>query len=158
MFGSNKNKEDNSAKPAKKAGASPINALNSIVQGTTIEGDIKSDADIRIDGVIKGTITCNAKVIVGPTGLVEGSINCKNAMVEGRFEGTLHVKELLNVRETAEINGEIFTKKLIVQSGAVFNVTCKMGNQDYAAAGKPTSSAKKIEKPVNEAEGKKKAG
>ena len=102
-------------------------SLNTLVKGTTVEGTIKAESDIRIDGVIKGSLFCKAKVIIGPTGFVEGEVKCVNAVIEGRFEGALQVSELLNVRETAEVSGDVVTNKLIVQSGAIFNVDCKMG-------------------------------
>jgi len=82
---------------------------------------------------VKGKIYCDAKVIIGPSGTVEGEISCQNAVIEGRFEGVLEVKELLNVRETAFINGDVSTGKLIVQPGAVFNVVCKMNIAREAA-------------------------
>jgi cytoskeletal protein CcmA (bactofilin family) len=121
MFGSNKSTEE-----VKTAPTSTPNALNALAKGTAVEGSIRCDNDLRIDGTIKGKLTCQAKVIIGPTGLVEGEIRCQNAVIEGRFKGNLQVTELLNVRETAEIDGEITTNKLLVQSGARFNVTCKM--------------------------------
>ena len=105
------------------------NALNSLVHGTIIEGQVNAKSDIRVDGVIKGSLVCSAKVIIGPTGYVEGQINCANAIIEGKFEGNLQVNDLLNVRKTAQINGEISTGKLIVEAGAIFNVNCRMGNQ-----------------------------
>ena len=121
MFGSNKNTEE-----VKPAPSSTPNALNALAKGTVVEGSIRCDNDLRIDGTIKGKLTCQAKVIIGPTGSVEGEIRCQNAVIEGRFKGNLQVAELLNVRETAEVDGEIVTNKLLVQSGARFNVTCKM--------------------------------
>ena len=122
MFGNSKETED-----SKKAlPSSPGSALNALVKGTAIEGTIRCDSDLRVDGVIKGKLSCQSKVIIGPTGAVEGEIRCQNAVVEGRFKGTLYVTELLNVRETAEVEGDITTHKLIVQSGAKFNVACKM--------------------------------
>lgn len=142
MFG-NSNKKNEESKSVKRTVAAPSNALNSLVQGTTLVGEIKSENDIRIDGTIKGTLNCNAKVIVGPTGYVEGEVHCKNAIIEGRLEGTIHVAELLNVRETADINGDIYTNKLIVQSGAIFNVGCKMGTQNSNHSNKP-KAAKEI--------------
>jgi len=93
-----------------------------------VEGSVKSESDIRVDGTIKGKLFCDAKVIIGPTGYVEGEIKCKNAVVEGRFNGMLLVSELLNVRESATVEGEVSTNKLIVQSGATFNVNCNMGS------------------------------
>ena len=130
MFGNQKKGgQDNG--PARKSSAPSggSNALNSLVKGTVVEGTVKSENDIRIDGIIKGHLDCQSKVIIGPSGFVEGEIVCRNAMIEGRFEGKLTVREQLNIRETAEINGEIVTNKLIVQSGAIFNASCKMGNQ-----------------------------
>lgn len=121
MFGSNKSADDPKSTPAPTS-----NALNTLVKGTVVEGTLRCDSDLRVDGTIKGKLNCQAKVIIGPTGVVEGEINCQNAVIEGRFKGILQVSELLNVRETAEIDGEITTNKLLVQSGAKFNVSCKM--------------------------------
>jgi cytoskeletal protein CcmA (bactofilin family) len=102
-------------------------SLNTLVKGTVVEGTVKSESDIRIDGIIKGSLNCNAKVIIGPSGFIEGEVKCANAVIEGKFEGSLQVTELLNVRENAKVSGDVRTNKLIVQSGAVFNVDCKMG-------------------------------
>ncbi len=135
MFGNNK-----AADEAKKNNGTPTigsssNTLNALAKGTTIEGNLRCDNDLRVDGAIKGKLICKAKVIIGPTGAVEGEIQCQNAVIEGRFKGILQVTELLNVRETAEIDGEITTNKLLVQSGAKFNVACKMetGNSTNGA-------------------------
>lgn len=135
MFGNNKNTED-SKKPA--AALPSGSALNALVKGTVVEGAVRCDHDLRVDGMIKGKLTCKAKVIIGPTGSVEGEIHCQNAVIEGRFKGILQVSELLNVRETAEVDGEISTNKLLVQSGARFNVSCKMevGNTPANGAAK----------------------
>lgn len=107
----------------------PSNSINSIVHGTELQGTIKAASDIRIDGMLKGNLDCKGKVIIGPTGTVDGDIQCENAVVEGYFSGLLIVSELLHVRETAKIEGDVHTKKLIVQSGSSFNVSCKMGAQ-----------------------------
>lgn len=104
-------------------------ASNSLVSGTRVEGTITADNDIRIDGSLKGTLTCKGKVIIGPTGKVEGDVVCTQAVIEGVFSGNLKVSELLNVRESARISGDIETEKLLVQTGAIFNVTCSMGGQ-----------------------------
>jgi len=102
-------------------------SLNSIVQGTQIEGTIKADSDIRIDGHINGKLFCDAKVIIGPTGKIEGEIRCQNAVIEGQFKGALSVKELLNIRETAKVQGDISYTKLIVQPGGVIEGTLSTG-------------------------------
>src|SRR5215207_1427706 len=113
MFGSTKESDD--SKKSTPIGSSS-NALNALVKGTVVEGTVRCENDLRVDGTIKGNLTCLAKVIIGPTGAVEGEIRCQNAVIEARFKGVLHVDELLNVRETADVEGEITTNKLLVQS------------------------------------------
>ncbi|MEM9886402.1 MAG: polymer-forming cytoskeletal protein [Bacteroidota bacterium] len=109
--------------------SSASHALNSLVQGTKVEGNIESDNDIRVDGAIKGTLKCKAKVIIGPKGLIEGEIYAQNAVVEGRFEGTLMITEVLHIKEQARVTGEISASKLVVQPGAVINGSFDMGGE-----------------------------
>lgn len=157
MFGNNNSnkKEATKAKSGSIMPSSTSHSLNSLVQGTVIEGLIKSESDIRVDGAIKGKLFCNAKVIIGPTGFVEGEIKCKNAVIEGKFEGTLQVEELLNIKESAKINGDVSTGKLVVQPGAIFNVTCNMGglknNLNTNIPKESTSNIKEQKKVVQQA-------
>ena len=124
MFGSKKEK---SAK-SNLIPSSTSNTFNSLVQGTSINGDIVADSDIRIDGNLKGTLECAAKVVIGPTGYIEGEIRCQNAVFEGRFKGDIYVENLLQIKDKAEVNGTVTTGKILVQAGAIFNVSCKMGS------------------------------
>ena len=101
--------------------------LNRIVEGTHIEGDIKSDSNIRIDGYLKGTISLKGRLVLGPTGKIDGDINCKNADIEGKLNGTIEVDELLSLKSTAKLQGEISTNKLAIEPGAIFSGNCKMG-------------------------------
>ena len=117
MFGNNNKSKETSKTNAPVTG--PSNSFNSLVQGTRVEGDIQSKSDIRIDGSIKGSLKCESKVIIGATGTAEGEVSCKSAVIEGRFQGTLIVEDLLTIKETANVNGQIRYGKLVVQPGAV---------------------------------------
>jgi len=146
MFGSNRNnnKEAVRASMLPKTGSG---GLNSLVKGTVMEGNITAESDFRVDGKIKGTLVCKAKVIIGPSGSVEGEIRCQSAMIEGHLEGKITVSEILNIRETASVNGEVKTNKLIVQSGAGFNVTCVMGDQQPITTTNAPAAARNNGKP-----------
>ncbi|MEM1120439.1 MAG: polymer-forming cytoskeletal protein, partial [Bacteroidota bacterium] len=91
MFGNKKNKEAGS-KDTNTSSSPKSRSLNTLVKGTNITGDIKAESDIRVDGTIKGTLECSAKVIIGATGAVEGEVKCVNAVIEGKFDGNLVVK------------------------------------------------------------------
>lgn len=146
MFGNKK--DEGKTKSSGLITPTSTNSLNSLVKGTMIEGTVRSESDIRIDGAIKGKLFCDAKIIIGPTGKVEGEINCSNAVIEGGFDGTIQVKDTLIVKEKAVITGDVTTDKLIVAAGAVFNVNCNMGaapksiNHTQAAKTATTASTK----------------
>ncbi len=122
MFKSNAN--NNMAK------TQDINAperLNRIVDGTVIEGTFNSQSNIRVDGTVTGTINTKGRLVVGPKGRIEGDVICNNAEVEGVIEGKIKVNELLALRATAKILGDIHTGKLAIEPGATFTGTCSMG-------------------------------
>ncbi len=126
MFG---NKKESSNTSASTSSNSSTGGTNSLVQGTTIEGVLNAGSDIRIDGHLNGKLICTGRLIVGTTGVIDGEVECQNAIIEGKFTGKLSVKELLNIKETANVSGDISTGKLLVQAGAMFNVNCDMGGQ-----------------------------
>lgn len=144
MFGSS-NKKTQENKKNMSTNPNVGTAINMIVHGTAIDGNIKADNDIRIDGQLTGHLHCKGKLIIGPTGTIEGEVFCTNAVVEGSFKGKMVVEEILSVRETAKIEGDIKTDKLTVQSGASFNVTCTMGGQQIKSPSAPASKSDKKE-------------
>ena len=105
---------------------SGLSQQNTIAQGTIIEGDLKSEGDFRIEGVINGTLITKGKVVIGTTGLVEGSLSCNNADIEGKIKGKLVVLETLSLRASANVYGDVQTSKLAVEPGATFNANCQM--------------------------------
>lgn len=102
---------------------------NRIVEGTIITGDINSKADFRLDGILVGNYTSSGKLVIGPSGEVQGDITCKNLDIEGKFTGKLQIAELLSVKSKAVIKGEVQTNKLAIEPGAVFEATCAMKSQ-----------------------------
>ena len=113
-----------SKKPKSQQGG--LSQQNMIAHGTVFEGDLKSEGDFRIEGTIKGTLITKGKVVIGNTGLLEGSLNCNNADVEGQIKGKLVVSETLSLRASAHVDGDVQTGKLAVEPGATFNANCQM--------------------------------
>jgi cytoskeletal protein CcmA (bactofilin family) len=105
--------------------------INLISIGTDITGDIKSNGDIRIDGSLKGNLNTKGKVVIGPTGKVNGEVVCKNSEVSGMIEGKITVVQLLNLKASSKILGDIATSKLSIEPGAIFSGSCKMSETDY---------------------------
>ena len=91
------------------------NTINLIGAGTTIKGDVESTGDIRIDGTLKGNLRTKGKVVIGTTGLVKGEVYCKHSDVEGKIEGKINVNELLSLKSTSSILGDIAAKRLAIE-------------------------------------------
>ncbi|MBK9378418.1 MAG: polymer-forming cytoskeletal protein [Saprospiraceae bacterium] len=77
------------------------------------------------------------KVIIGPKGNIDGEIKAQNAVIEGQFRGSLFIEDLLHIKETAQVEGEINTDKLSVAPGARFNVLSKMSTSSSGPAPLP---------------------
>lgn len=128
------------AKPAE----TESNSINLIGTGTSITGEVSSNGDIRIDGDLKGNLTTKGKLVVGPSGKIKGDIQCKNSDVSGSIEGTINVSELLSLKASSKVDGDIVTNKLAIEPGAKFTGTCNMSGG--GAAKSFISNAKRQEK------------
>lgn len=113
------------------------NTINIICAGTQITGDITTEGEIRVDGVLNGTLTAKGKVVIGETGSLKGELACRNADIQGKVEGKITIQELLAFRRTAVFTGELTTAQLAIEPGAIFNGSCKMN------AGSRAESAEK---------------
>ena len=101
--------------------------INSIMEGTVLEGEIRTDSNIRIDGKVKGSIHAKGRLIVGQTGIIEGDVYCQSSEVEGTLLGKIQCQDLLSLKATAKVQGDINSKKLSIEPGAVFTGNCVMG-------------------------------
>lgn len=142
MFNNNKSKPENDlvatpapSKAASNGSAGPI--LNIVGAGTTVEGLISCDGDIRIEGHVKGTVKSKAKIVVGSTGSIEGDLMCENADISGKIFGSVEVTEMLFLKSTAYLEGDITTTKFVVEAGAKFNGNCRMGVKEIKPNEKP---------------------
>ena len=118
--------------------------VNMIGHGTTINGDVQSKGDIRVDGTLKGSVSTEGKVVLGKEGIIEGDVICKNADVSGILKAKITVSQLLSLKSTAKLNGDIITNKLSVEPGAAFTGSCSMGAviKDIKDAGKSEKKEK----------------
>lgn len=95
--------------------------------GNTITGNIESNGDIRVDGTIKGNVYSKAKVLIGPSGLIEGNLFSNEADISGQVVGNITTQGLLILKGNATLEGNIFTAKLFIEPTVNFNGQCQMG-------------------------------
>lgn len=102
------------------------NLLNVINSGTEVIGDIISNGDVRIDGILRGTVNTKAKLVIGQSGMIEGDIKAQNSDISGQVKGNITVDELLVLKSSGKVVGDITTKKIVVETGGEFNGKCQM--------------------------------
>ena len=119
MFSNNNNNMKNQTNTS--------STINMIGNGTIINGDIQSKSDIRIDGILKGSVKTEGKLVVGTSGVVEGDVVCSDADISGEIKAKITVSKLLSLKSTSKLNGDIITNKLSIEPGASFSGSCSMG-------------------------------
>jgi len=113
-------------KKGKMATTESYSQQNLIAKGTTITGDIISEGDFRIEGNVKGNLKTPGKVVIGKTGVINGTLKAANSDIEGKFSGKLNISDTLSLKSSAHVDGEVEIGKLTVEPGATFNATCIM--------------------------------
>ena len=102
--------------------------LNRLVSGTELEGDLKTESNLRVDGRINGNTQCNGKFVLGEKGIVKGNLNATTAELEGTIDGDITVEDLLILRKTAIIKGAVTTGRLIIEDGAQIGGSIQTGD------------------------------
>ena len=107
------------------------NGSNNIIgEGSTLTGNFNSSGNIRLEGKVKGDITSSSKVACGETSIVDGNVTADNAEIAGKVTGKGNVNDLLILKSSAKIQGDISTNNLVIESGASFNGACAMGTEE----------------------------
>ncbi|MCD4747069.1 MAG: polymer-forming cytoskeletal protein [Bacteroidales bacterium] len=123
--------------------------VNLLGKGTVIKGEIKSGGDFRVDGTLIGAINSKGKVVVGNTGNIEGEIICQNADISGSVKAQVAVSELLSLKATATLTGDVTTNKLAIEPGAKFSGSCNMDgaglkNENFSLKNEKTGFKEKV--------------
>ena len=108
--------------------------------GVVLEGKLSSNGNIRIDGAINGDITANGNVTVGETGEITGEITAEVISIGGKVIGSINSREKVVLESKAVLKGDIVTKILVVEAGAIFDGSSKMSDKGLSSGGAGTSS------------------
>lgn len=94
--------------------------------GTVLEGNLKTNATVRIDGEIIGDLDCQATVIVGVDGKINGNVKAVDLLVAGTVTGDVTAANKIEIVAKGKVDGDINTKSLVIDEAAVFQGKCIM--------------------------------
>jgi cytoskeletal protein CcmA (bactofilin family) len=111
----------------KKGNSESDGVMNTIIgKDTVITGTLELKGALRVDGAVKGKIICNDCVTIGATGNVEAEIEANTAIVAGHLVGNIQATEKIELQSKCEMDGDLRTKSLVIEQGAIFCGACNM--------------------------------
>ena len=138
---------------ARETNSTPPESVISIVgPGMTIVGDCETEGTVRIEGLVKGTVKAGKAVVIGKQGRVVGDVITQDAVVSGQVTGTLVAESRLELQATCRIEGEVRTRRMQLEEGAVLNGTVQMGDKKKVAHS-PAATATATGEPTASGEG-----
>ncbi|MSR23380.1 MAG: polymer-forming cytoskeletal protein [Gemmatimonadetes bacterium] len=112
-----KEREENGAPPT----------ISIIGPGMHVYGDCVTDGTLRIEGTVTGTVYAGKAVVIGQDGMVVGDVRTQDGIISGRVIGTVMAASRLEVQATSRIEGDVHTRRLQLEEGAVLNGEVRMG-------------------------------
>jgi cytoskeletal protein CcmA (bactofilin family) len=103
--------------------------ISIIGPGMKVIGDCRTDGTVRVEGTIEGSVHAGKAVVIGKQGVIRGNVITQDAVISGRVEGTLVAESRLELQATCHIEGEIQTRRMQLEEGAVLNGTVTMGEK-----------------------------
>lgn len=147
--------------PSQPRTAEPRRSTGQAVIGESIriEGDVRGDEDLLIEGEIEGQISLeNHSVTVGRSGRIKADIHGRNINVDGKVQGNLFADEQVIVRESGEVRGNITAPRVSLEDGSKFKgaidmeprppksgVADRAGNRAAASGSRPAGEGAKAE-------------
>ena len=125
------------ARDRDSSSASTDAVISIIGPGMSIVGDCSTEGTIRVEGLVDGSISAGKAVVIGKQGIVKGDIKTQDAVISGRVEGTLVASSRLELQATCHIEGEVRTRRMQLEEGAVLNGSVQMGETSATPSGKP---------------------
>jgi cytoskeletal protein CcmA (bactofilin family) len=107
----------------------PIKEMNIVSLGSVVEGKIRSQGSIRIDGKLVGDVTASESIAVGLTGEVEGNVSAKNVTIGGKVRGTISAAEKIVFEGKSVVKADIRATRLIIDEGSLFDGKVSMSEK-----------------------------
>ena len=101
-------------------------SMTFISEGTQITGEMKVEHDRRVEGSVKGAVSVGGMLVLGPTGRIEGDVGARSATLAGHITGNVQTVEKLVLEGKTVLLGDIQTRELVIQEGAIFQGRCAM--------------------------------
>ncbi len=123
--------------------------MTNLTTDVDIKGTIKFDKVMKIEGKFEGEMVTNeGELIVGKTGEVKANVKVKNATIEGRLDGNVFASEKVELKQKAQLIGDLQARTLVIEEGVVFVGQCKVNPNGTKPEKQTFGEVKKEEKKI----------
>jgi cytoskeletal protein CcmA (bactofilin family) len=131
---------------AREGVGTPPEAVISIIgPGMKVVGDCLTDGTVRVEGTVEGSVKAGKAVVVGKQGSIIGDVQTQDAVISGRVSGSLVAESRLELQATCQIDGEVRTRRMQLEEGAILNGTVHMSESKRAGASRPVAAPQPAE-------------
>jgi cytoskeletal protein CcmA (bactofilin family) len=128
-------------RPTFSQGSYTNDKKTTIGERITIEGSIRGEENLVIEGAMKGNIEMGKhNFSIGPRGRVDGDIHAQDVSINGQFKGTVEASGKVAVTKEADFNGEIKAKSFSVEDGAYFKGVVELDREPHQKSANPTTA------------------
>ncbi len=110
--------------------------LSIVGEGMRITGELEADGIVRIEGKVEGSVRSVGQVLIAESGVVNGDVHTRQAVVGGKVHGGIYAQERVEVQTDSLIDGDIVTPQIVVQEGGKVNGHIRMAKPDMPPATK----------------------
>jgi cytoskeletal protein CcmA (bactofilin family) len=107
----------------------PIKELNMVGAGTVVEGKIRSQGSVRVDGKVIGEVIASESLAIGIMGEVEGNVTGKNITIGGKVRGSVSAAEKVVFESKSVVHGDVRATKLVIDEGSIFDGKVSMSEK-----------------------------
>lgn len=131
-----------------------------IAHGTQLEGVIRCEANIRIDGKFTGELTCSGTITIGEHGEAHSTLTASHIIIAGSVVGDIHANGKLVIASTGQVSGNCLSEVLLIEEGGMLNGTSLMERSSGGGGNKKDSKGNQQEAAnvPGHKEGEKQAG
>jgi cytoskeletal protein CcmA (bactofilin family) len=99
---------------------------SSLGADTSVSGRLSFTAPTRLDGRLRGEVHATDVLVIGETGLVDGTVRGSNVVVLGSVDGAVFATERLEIGTSGRLKGSIETRELVVHEGGKLDGNCRI--------------------------------
>jgi cytoskeletal protein CcmA (bactofilin family) len=100
---------------------------------SAFDGNFRSQRDLRVEGELKGNVTCEGTLFVAEGATIAASVDAEHITVAGELAGEIRCRGRLQILPSGRVRAAVSTGSLVIQEGALYEGQLQMAGIDRPA-------------------------